>query len=260
MYASIEYMLAGLPIVSTPSRGGRDVFFDPDYCVVVEPNARAVREAVDALRARNIPREYVRARTLAKLEPERRRFLEFFEGIKERYGVPRSYTTVWPFPGSPFHNWTTVREHARQLFESPNPAERSKRVAAGPTTELTAYSLHSFAPRLAPARAQRDWMDRLPAQQAYHCLPMAIANAYGWNVLCPVPIEIEWNGGPMVHDSDHARLEAAARRRADPLFLLIPFRLRHRHDAARLHLPHRSRAGTSLRPAPSIVRRTMPIR
>ena len=43
-------------------------------------------------------------------------------------------------------------------------------------------------------------MDRLPGQQAYNCLPMAIANAYGWDVLCPVPIEIEWSGGSTVHD------------------------------------------------------------
>jgi glycosyltransferase involved in cell wall biosynthesis len=28
-YASMEYMLAGLPIVSTPSIGGREVYFDP---------------------------------------------------------------------------------------------------------------------------------------------------------------------------------------------------------------------------------------
>ena len=28
-YASIQYLLAGLPVVSTKSKGGRDVFFDP---------------------------------------------------------------------------------------------------------------------------------------------------------------------------------------------------------------------------------------
>ena len=34
--ASIEYLLSGLPVVSTPSKGGRDVFFDPDYCAIVD--------------------------------------------------------------------------------------------------------------------------------------------------------------------------------------------------------------------------------
>ncbi|TIW59263.1 MAG: glycosyltransferase, partial [Mesorhizobium sp.] len=37
MYSSMEYLLAGLPIVSTPSIGGRDVYFHPDYCIIAEP-------------------------------------------------------------------------------------------------------------------------------------------------------------------------------------------------------------------------------
>ncbi len=43
MKASMEYMLAGLPLVSTPSRGGRDHFFDPDYCIIAQPDPRAIR-------------------------------------------------------------------------------------------------------------------------------------------------------------------------------------------------------------------------
>ena len=116
MYASIEYMLAGLPIVSTPSRGGRDVFFDPDYCIIAEPTPRAIREAVEALRERNIPRDYVRTRTLAKLTVERNRFLAFVEDIKQRHGVPRAYATEWTFSGAPFHKWKSVTDHARDFF------------------------------------------------------------------------------------------------------------------------------------------------
>lgn len=116
MYASIEYLLAGLPIVSTPSRGGRDVFFDPDYCVIAEPTPRSVREAVTALGARDIPRAYVRSRTLAKLEVERQRFIAFLEQIKVRGGVARSYATQWPFTGSPFHKWQSVEAHAHEIF------------------------------------------------------------------------------------------------------------------------------------------------
>ena len=33
-YASMEYMLAGLPIVSTPSTGGREVYFDHEFCTI----------------------------------------------------------------------------------------------------------------------------------------------------------------------------------------------------------------------------------
>lgn len=74
MRVSMEYMLAGLPVVSTKSLGGRDYFFDHDFCLIVDDNPRAVREGTDALISRNIPRSYVRERTLKRVEQERLRF------------------------------------------------------------------------------------------------------------------------------------------------------------------------------------------
>jgi len=65
---------------------------------------------------------------------------------------------------------------------------------------LICYALHDFAPRLVAARPDRQWMDRFPDRHGYRCLPLSIANAHGWHILCPVPIEIEWNGGPAVAD------------------------------------------------------------
>jgi hypothetical protein len=38
-------------------------------------------------------------------------------------------------------------------------------------------------------------MDDFTGRHAYRCLPMAIANAYGWDVLAPCDFEIEWFGG-----------------------------------------------------------------
>ena len=86
MRASMEYMLAGLPIVSTPSIGGRDYFFDPDYCVIAPPDPRSIAEAVAALIARNIPRDYIRQRTLARVERERARFTAFVQARIDRGG------------------------------------------------------------------------------------------------------------------------------------------------------------------------------
>ena len=51
-----------------------------------------------------------------------------------------------------------------------------------------------------PARAKRQWMDDFPDRHAYRCLPLSIANAHGWEVLCPIPLEIDWNGGMAVED------------------------------------------------------------
>jgi len=62
------------------------------------------------------------------------------------------------------------------------------------------HALTEFPPEVRPARAKRQWMDDFPDRHAYRCLPLSIANAYGWEVLCPIPLEIRWNGGMAVED------------------------------------------------------------
>jgi glycosyltransferase involved in cell wall biosynthesis len=90
-YASMEYPLAGLPVVSTPSIGGRDHYFDPEYCTICDPDPTAVREAVEALRSRHIPRRTVREATLARIEPDRQRLLTLIDDLSERLGGKRRY-------------------------------------------------------------------------------------------------------------------------------------------------------------------------
>ncbi len=117
-YASMEYMLAGLPVVSTPSKGGRDVFFDPEYCIVCEPEPAAVRDAVAALRARNVPREIIRARTLARIEPERRRFLALLDDLTgELGGRGRFDGGPWPFGDASGVPWARFKEHLATFAE-----------------------------------------------------------------------------------------------------------------------------------------------
>lgn len=70
-YAATEYLLCGLPVVSTPSRGGRDAFFDPDYVKIVEPNAEAVASGVREMIARNLDPRMIRDRTIEKLKAHR---------------------------------------------------------------------------------------------------------------------------------------------------------------------------------------------
>jgi hypothetical protein len=66
--------------------------------------------------------------------------------------------------------------------------------------KLVCFALHDFAPQVVPARPHRRWMDGFLDRHPYRCLPLAIANAHGWEILCPVPIEIAWNGGKSVDD------------------------------------------------------------
>jgi hypothetical protein len=43
-------------------------------------------------------------------------------------------------------------------------------------------------------------MDAFPGRHAYRCLPLSIANAFGWELLSPSTFSIHWNGGPEAGD------------------------------------------------------------
>jgi len=62
--------------------------------------------------------------------------------------------------------------------------------------KLECFALRPDPPRLVPARAQRDWMSNFPGRHPYRCLPLAIANAHGWEVLSPVGFTASWTGAP----------------------------------------------------------------
>lgn len=124
-YASMEYLLAGLPVVSTPSKGGRDVFFDSEFCVVCDPDPASVRDAVAALRARNIPREVIRAKTLAKIQPERDRFLSLVDDLIEELEGERRYAgRDWPFGDVSGVTWRYFSLHLEDF------AQRQRRALA----------------------------------------------------------------------------------------------------------------------------------
>ena len=115
--ATMEYMLAGLPVVTTPSIGGREIYFDHEYCTICEPNSVAVRDAVVAMKARNIPREYIRARTLSKIDPDRQRFLSLIDDLTEKLGGRRRHENgVWPFTAKNVPvTWKTYAEHLQDF-------------------------------------------------------------------------------------------------------------------------------------------------
>lgn len=62
--------------------------------------------------------------------------------------------------------------------------------------KITAYALLPEPLPLRAAPPSRDWMDRIPDRHAYRCLPLAIANAHGWEVQCVCDFEATWDGGP----------------------------------------------------------------
>lgn len=73
MYACVEYLLAGLPVVSTPNIGGRDLFSDPQFWITAEATPEAIKNAVDEMIRPDVSPEYIRARTLERMYEHRER-------------------------------------------------------------------------------------------------------------------------------------------------------------------------------------------
>ncbi|KPN07990.1 DUF6065 family protein [Xanthomonas arboricola] len=60
--------------------------------------------------------------------------------------------------------------------------------------KLTAHVLDGHTLDIRPAPHERDWMDATDQRYAYRCLPLAIANAHGWELLCQAGFEASWDG------------------------------------------------------------------
>lgn len=95
MYASIEYLLSGLPVVSTRSQGGRDVFFDDAYVRIVDDRPEAVREGVDEMIRRAVPPDTIRERTLDRIRAHRATLVSTVQDIYAREGIARDFASEW---------------------------------------------------------------------------------------------------------------------------------------------------------------------
>jgi glycosyltransferase involved in cell wall biosynthesis len=96
MYASIQYLLAGLAVVSTESVGGRDVFFDDEYVIIAPPEPDAIASAVQSLIDRDLSPGMIRERTLEEVETHRRSLVDFVQRIFEAEGESRRFHDDWP--------------------------------------------------------------------------------------------------------------------------------------------------------------------
>ena len=122
MVASIEYLMAGLPVVTTPNTGGRDRYFTGLTALVAEPNPRAIRLAVEAMRARAIPPDAVRETTLKLVDRDRATFNDFIGTLRQ--GRPAIGSDArWPFDYTGnLYKWKRVVDFARMLGLAPEPA------------------------------------------------------------------------------------------------------------------------------------------
>lgn len=88
MLASIQYLLCGLPVVTVPSRGGRDDFFDEKNSITVAPDAEAVAAGVRTLIERRIDPWVIRAKALSLMAEHQARLVVLVDEFQRAHGVP----------------------------------------------------------------------------------------------------------------------------------------------------------------------------
>jgi len=95
MYASIQYLLCGLPLVSTRSQGGRDVFFDDEYVEIVDDDPESVRKGVIKMIQKDLSPVLIREKTLRRIEQHRKKFKALVQSIYQAEGVQASFLEPW---------------------------------------------------------------------------------------------------------------------------------------------------------------------
>lgn len=86
-FASSEYLLCGIPVVSTPSKGGRDVWYNEYNSIVCEPTPDTVAFAVEEF-VRN-PRDpnRIRQQHIEQTQKYREKFINMLADVFDRFGV-----------------------------------------------------------------------------------------------------------------------------------------------------------------------------
>ena len=82
--ASTEYLLCGIPVVSTKSVGGREELFDFRHVLMVEPHANRVENAVRLFQELKIDRLEIRNSVMDKIRIHRHRFINFLSQITSK--------------------------------------------------------------------------------------------------------------------------------------------------------------------------------
>lgn len=62
-------------------------------------------------------------------------------------------------------------------------------------TKLFLKKTHQTSPGINQSRFNRDWMDNTYNKHAYQCLPMTVANVYGWEIVMEEDLVVQWDGG-----------------------------------------------------------------
>ncbi|MDR2789433.1 MAG: hypothetical protein LBB59_00420 [Campylobacteraceae bacterium] len=86
-HASSEYLLCGVPVVSTPSFGGRDVWYNEYNSIIAEPTPDAVASAVEEMVRHPRDPKTIRDMHIEQSLKYRERFIIELSGVLKKFGV-----------------------------------------------------------------------------------------------------------------------------------------------------------------------------
>jgi len=86
-----------------------------------------------------------------------------------------------------------------------------------------------------PSEIKRDWMDVIPKQYIYRCIPLLAANTMGWDILNPSASEVRWDGGHLtnamhIQTETHGKFTAASHFGSGMVTWYVPFLFRTSPD------------------------------
>ena len=86
-FASSEYLLCGIPVVSTHSKGGREVWYNEYNSIVCDPHPKQIADAVEYFKAHPRDPEVIRSNHIEEASKHRLRFIEAFGRVLNQHGV-----------------------------------------------------------------------------------------------------------------------------------------------------------------------------
>lgn len=84
---SSEYLLCGIPVVSTPSLGGRDVWYDEYNSIICKPTPDAVALAVEEFVRNPRDPQRIRQKHIEQAKEYRAKFIKVITNVFNRFGV-----------------------------------------------------------------------------------------------------------------------------------------------------------------------------
>jgi len=95
MYSSTEYLLCGLPVVSTSSTGGRHIFYTSNNSIITNANTKDIGEAVKFWNDNVVDRDLIRAECISVMESHRKVFTNYINSLFIEKGFRKNVEDTW---------------------------------------------------------------------------------------------------------------------------------------------------------------------